>query len=141
MSAVFVDALYWIAIANPRDQWHAQALEASRRLSAAPLITSEAVLTEFLAGLSDRGTGLRRRAVETVRAVQSHPNVEVIEQSHELFEAGLRLYSERLDKEYSLVDCISMHVMRERGLTAALTHDHHFEQEGFRALLRELGGG
>jgi len=27
--------------------------------------------------------------------------------------------------------------MRERGIQNALTHDHHFEQAGFRALLRE----
>jgi predicted nucleic acid-binding protein len=28
-------------------------------------------------------------------------------------------------------------VMAERGLVEALTGDHHFEQAGFRALLRE----
>jgi len=28
-------------------------------------------------------------------------------------------------------------VMRERGITEALVADHHFEQAGFRALLRE----
>ena len=27
-------------------------------------------------------------------------------------------------------------VMTDRGLTEALTGDHHFEQDGFRALLR-----
>ncbi|MGH9832621.1 MAG: hypothetical protein ACREBD_23290 [Blastocatellia bacterium] len=26
-------------------------------------------------------------------------------------------------------------LMRERGINEALTHDHHFEQEGFTALL------
>jgi len=41
----------------------------------------------------------------------------------------------RPDKGYSLVDCISMQTMRREGITDALTHDRHFEQEGFRALL------
>jgi predicted nucleic acid-binding protein len=27
-------------------------------------------------------------------------------------------------------------VMNERGISRALTHDHHFEQAGFEALLR-----
>jgi uncharacterized protein len=36
-----------------------------------------------------------------------------------------------LDKAYSLVDCMSMSLMRERGITHILTNDHHFRQEGF----------
>ncbi|HMG73540.1 MAG TPA: hypothetical protein VK582_08565 [Pyrinomonadaceae bacterium] len=42
---------------------------------------------------------------------------------------------ERPDKGYSLTDCISMNVMRERGLTDVLTNDPHFRQEGYRPLL------
>lgn len=49
---------------------------------------------------------------------------------------GLRLYRGRSDKEWSLTDCVSFNIMRERGLTSALTYDHHFEQAGFEALLR-----
>ena len=41
----------------------------------------------------------------------------------------------RPDKAWSLTDCISFAVMAERGLTEALTADHHFEQAGFRVLL------
>jgi predicted nucleic acid-binding protein len=56
--------------------------------------------------------------------------------SPELFADGLRLHHERPDKEWSLTDCISFHVMRERGITRALAYDIHFEQAGFEALLR-----
>ena len=44
----------------------------------------------------------------------------------------------RPDKRYSLVDCISMQTMRKAALTEVLTNDRHFEQEGFRALFRDL---
>src|SRR6266851_7667037 len=48
----------------------------------------------------------------------------------------LRLHAQRLDKEWSLTDCISFVVMERRGISRALAHDQHFEQAGFEALLR-----
>lgn len=42
----------------------------------------------------------------------------------------------RPDKNYSLCDAVSFMVMGQRGMTDALTTDHHFEQEGFTRLLR-----
>jgi predicted nucleic acid-binding protein len=50
---------------------------------------------------------------------------------------GLELYRARPDKAYSLTDCMSMLIMRREGITEILTHDRHFEQEGFRSLFRE----
>jgi predicted nucleic acid-binding protein len=46
-----------------------------------------------------------------------------------------QLYSSRADKEWGVVDCFSFELMRIRGVTQALTADHHFEQAGFTALL------
>jgi predicted nucleic acid-binding protein len=63
--------------------------------------------------------------------------VQVISQTTDSFSAGLGLYRARLDKGYSLTDCISMETMRHEGITDVLTNDAHFEQEGFRALLRQ----
>jgi len=34
-----------------------------------------------------------------------------------------------------LIECISMHAMRDRDISDILTHDDHFRQEGFRILL------
>jgi uncharacterized protein len=136
MRAVFGDALYWVAVSNPHDQWHERAREVTQSLGACRIVTTEEVLTEFLNFLASRGDYLREKAVATVRRIEANQDVEVVAQSHETFQAGLTLYESRRDKEYSLTDCISMQTMRERGLTEVLTHDHHFEQEGFRALLR-----
>jgi predicted nucleic acid-binding protein len=61
---------------------------------------------------------------------------EWIAASSDLFHEGLELHRQRADKEWSLTDCISFVVMQRRGITRSLTHDHHFEQAGFEALLR-----
>lgn len=39
------------------------------------------------------------------------------------------------DKEYSLIDCISMITMQERQIDQILTNDRHFSQEGFEILM------
>jgi hypothetical protein len=61
-------------------------------------------------------------------------SVRIVPQTTVSFSAGLTLYRARLDKGYSLTDCISMEAMRHEGITDVLTNDGHFEQEGFRAL-------
>ena len=69
--------------------------------------------------------------------IQNSPNIIIVPQSTESFAKGLELYRNRLDKGYSLVDCISMNTMDEHVITQVLTSDHHFEQEGrFVALMR-----
>ncbi len=133
--AVFVDALHWIALINPRDQWHAKAVAAEQTLGDVPLVTTDAVLVEVLNGLSAGGLHLRRLAAEFIRQLIDSPAVEVIPGGWESFLAGLHLYERRLDKGYSLTDCVSMNVMTGRGLHAVLTHDRHFMQEGFTTLI------
>ena len=48
MRQLFADAMYWIAIANHKDQWHAKAVHVMRSLGQATLVTTEEVLDEFL---------------------------------------------------------------------------------------------
>ena len=135
--AVFADAVYWIAFADPRDQWHEQATEARARLPEDErLVTTQEVLTEFLAAMSNKGPHYRQRAVATVRAIYENPSVEVIDQSRQTFFDGLSRYARRLDKAYSLQDCVSMNAMERMGIDGALTNDRHFEQEGFTMLMR-----
>ncbi len=137
MRAIFVDAVYWVAYANPRDQWWEIASEAFERLEdSVQLVTTHEVLTEFLAALSGNGPYLRSIAVRTVHEILDDTNIEVVPQSPESFTNGLERYANRIDKGYSLQDCISMNVMEAKGISQVLTSDHHFEQEGFVVLMK-----
>jgi predicted nucleic acid-binding protein len=135
MRRVFVDTLYWIAITNPKDQWHQAAVNASRRLAGCHLVTTEEVLTEVLNAFSEAGRVLRQEAVTLVRDLHADATVTIHPQSHQTFLSGLALYEARPDKGYSQTDCISMNTMRQEGITEVLTHDNHFTQEGFQILL------
>jgi predicted nucleic acid-binding protein len=133
---LFADTVYWIALTNSFDQYHAKAVEVSSALGNCRLFTTEAVLTEFLNALADKGPLVRAAAVEMVGVIMKNSQVTVIPQSRRTFSRSLAFYKARPDKGYSLTDCGSMLLMRERHLSEALTTDRHFEQEGFVALLR-----
>jgi predicted nucleic acid-binding protein len=76
-----------------------------------------------------------RATTHTSALLQVEPDVEIVADEEELFERGLRLYEQRLDKQWSLTDCISFVVMQRKRIKEALTGDHHFEQAGVVALL------
>ena len=139
MRLVFADTVYWISIIKPKDPWCEAAKSAREKLGAVRIVTTDEVLTEFLAALSKSGPNLRRTVVKMVRAILSDANVRVVPQSHDSFLKGLALYEARSDKEYSLQDCISMNVMKSESITEVLTNDRHFGQEGFTVLMNRDG--
>jgi hypothetical protein len=98
------------------------------------MVTTAWVLTE-LANAMARGAD-RAVCVDFIQRLRSNPNVAVVPPTQALFDLGFDLYVRRPDKDWSLTDCISFVVMRENGLAEALTGDQHFEQAGFKALLR-----
>ena len=136
MRTVFADAVYWIAVAKPKDAWKESASSAREKLGQVRLVTTDEVLTELLAAFSRHGAELRQAAGKMVRAILSNPNVRVVPQSRDSFRNGLQRYEARPDKEYSLQDCISMNIMQSEGIEDILTNDHHFEQEGFTVLMK-----
>lgn len=133
MNAVFADAAYFFALMNPADDHYARALEFARQ-PPGPLVTTCWVLAEVGDGFSQPKH--RAKFARLLELLDSTPDIEVLPPSDEQFRAGSTLHGLRPDKDWSLTDCISFSVMTERGLTDALTTDHHFEQAGFRALLR-----
>jgi predicted nucleic acid-binding protein len=134
MRRIFADAMYWIAVANRKDQWYGKVIRVMRSLGPVTLVTTEEVFDEFLTFYSAHGPALRDVAARIVEKALLNPLVIVRPQSHQSFLDGFALYKARPDKEYSLTDCISMHVMRQEGIAEVLTHDDHFGQEGFAKL-------
>ncbi len=65
-----------------------------------------------------------------------NPDIETVWVDEPLHREAVELLTQKRDKTYFLCDAVSFVLMRQRGITEALTTDRHFEQEGFTRLLR-----
>ncbi len=137
MTSVFADTGYFIGLLVESDHLHDVAAAVTKRVLARRIITSEMVLTEVLNYFAEWGRNYRAAAVSLITDLTTQQAVHIVPQTSELFAAALSLYSQRPDKSWSLTDCASMVICGREGITDVLTHDHHFQQAGFVALLRD----
>jgi uncharacterized protein len=122
---VFLDTAYAIALSSSNDQFHTRATELVDQLetSGTQLVTTRAMLLEIGNALSKQR--YRHAAVQLFDSLEADPTVETVSLSDEVYTRALQLYRERPDEEWGLTDCVSFLVMRDRGLTEALTTDEH----------------
>ena len=135
MRKIFVDTNYIAALINPRDQYYDRARRIQATIGNVNLYSSEMVLAEVLNFYAEAGKHMRTITIRSVRQILTNPDFLVFETPSKLFLEGLDLYEKRLDKGYSVTDCVSMNFMRANGINEILTSDSHFEQEGFQILL------
>jgi uncharacterized protein len=133
MSTVFADAFYFVARLNRHDQHHERVLKFSRDFRA-HLLTSDWVLMEVADALAE--SECRGRVRDFILHLRGTAACEIVPASRELLDRALDLYHQHADKRWTLTDCVSFVIMRERKVTGALTGDRHFEQAGFAALLK-----
>jgi uncharacterized protein len=99
------------------------------------LLTHSYVLAEFVPLCLTRGLD-RPESLSFTTDLMGDPTIEIVWVDDQIHRASLSLLRGRLDKTYSFCDAVSFLLMRERGITEALTTDRHFEQEGFVRLLK-----
>jgi uncharacterized protein len=132
VKAVFADTFFFLASINPADAAHRRALTFSNNYNG-PLITTAWVVTEIADALAHREN--RRVFQNLYSAISTDPRIDIIAPDPDLYDRGLALFFERSDKNWSLTDCISFVVMKDRGISEAATGDHHFVQAGFQLAL------
>lgn len=133
MTRCFADTSYYVALLSADDEAHERAATYTASFDGS-IITTAWILNELANHLAKPPN--RELFLEILREPRADDRVSIVPMDQELFDRGVALYGERLDKEWSVTDCISFIVMREQGVTDALTGDHHFEQVGFTALLK-----
>jgi predicted nucleic acid-binding protein len=135
---VFLDTAYAIALSSPRDEHHQKAVELAEHLetNGTKLVTTRAVVLEIGNALAKQR--YRAAAVALLQALEQDANIEIVPLAEDVYERGFKLFQQREDKEWGLTDCLSFVIMQEHGLNEALTTDEHFEQAGFRTLLKDM---
>lgn len=136
MRLVFADSCYWIALLHPQDNLHGKVQSLIPDLTGSLIVTSDAILTEVLDHFSGKGGHFRKIAGEYVQQVSSNLRVKIVKHEPDKFRDAVAFYIQHGDKEWSMVDCLSMLLMREEGINDVLTSDHHFTQAGFSILIK-----
>lgn len=131
---IFIDTQYVAALVNRRDQYHRQSIELARKFEGLPLLTTDAVLIEIGNALSRQ---FRSEAVGIINRFLTSDDIEIVRTTPDILASALTLYETHDDKSWGMTDCISFVVMRQAGIQDVLTHDQHFTQAGFHALLRD----
>ncbi|OQA15269.1 MAG: hypothetical protein BWY64_02936 [bacterium ADurb.Bin363] len=137
IKSCFLDTSYLIALINTNDRWHKVANYWQEEVikNNILLITTEYILVELADGLSV--LKFRYKAAQMVSLLKNIRYVNIIPASTILFDADLALFKNRLDKEWSLTDCISMIVVHDYSIKDILSSDRHFVQAGYQVLLKD----
>lgn len=138
MADLFVDTAGWVCHFDAVQPQHAAAstligvcLAEGRRL-----VTSNYVVVELVALLTSRRRVPRSDIITCVETLRTWQQVTIVHVDPALHGAAWALLRSRPDKGWSLTDCTSFEIMRQRGIREALTIDRHFEQSGFVRLLQ-----
>ena len=134
--SVYVDTAYLVALLDSRDRLHKSATRLTLELErdSAQLLTSDGVITEF--GNYFARSPLRADAAEWIHALRTDTAWLVTPIDGQLQRRGERRYRKHLDKAWSITDCVSMEIMLDEDLLEVATSDVHFEQAGFKILLK-----
>jgi hypothetical protein len=135
MKKVFVDTAAWLALINIDDDFHQLAKQVKKRLQQEgyQFVTTDFIFLEVADALTS--PLIRSSTISFINRLKNLPMLEVIPVSNSLFEQGWLLYSQRIDKDWGLTDCISFVVMQQFNISLAFTSDKHFQQAGFTRLL------
>lgn len=130
---LFVDTSGWAYYIDKLDALHPLVIKHVHSVLAKKqsLVTTNYIIAELVALLSSRYHLSRNRLVEIINSLKREQSIKIVHIGQDIDDEAWRLLETRLDKEWSLVDASSFVVMKQRGITHALTSDHHFMQAGF----------
>ena len=133
MKKIFVDTSGWGNLVVQSQEFHTKTKEIylSAKQNNTRLTTTSYILTEITALFFSPLRVSRLKTIAFIEGIKNSSLVDIIHIDERIEQESWKLFSNRIDKDWSLVDCSSFVVMEEKKISDALTTDQHFEQAGF----------
>jgi predicted nucleic acid-binding protein len=138
MSAeVFADTNFWVAVFDAKDSLHDVASAAIEELPPnSRIVTSQVVFGEVFELFARKSVSFKQEIITYITDLLDDQSIILEPSTPKLFDDTIAFYRKHADKEWGFVDCSSFVIMKRRSIKEALTYDKHFQQAGFKALLR-----
>ena len=138
MNEIFADTSGWANYLVRSEPFHQQATQLMRQWHQehTKVVTTNYVLSELVALFISPLRIPRPQQIQTIETIVAAEWIELVHIDKILHDQTWQFLRQYDDKMWSLVDCSSFVVMRERRISQGFTTDHHFEQAGFLRLLK-----
>ena len=130
---IFVDTGAWIAISNPRDQHHheAVAIYNDLRHRETQLLTTDYVIDETITRLRyDENHRMAVLFLRHIEHLETVTDVVLVAIDNDLFEKAKALFRQYNSARLSFTDCTSFVVCHENNIREAFAFDQHFPMMG-----------
>ena len=130
---IFVDTGAWIAILNPNDQYHREAVAVYRHFQQQKtrFLTTDYVIDETVTRLRyDTNHSIAVMFLERIELLVETNVLTLIEIDNRLFREAIALFRQYDSTRLSFTDCTSFVVCAENNIHEAFAFDQHFSMMG-----------
>ena len=134
MIKIFVDSSFFVASVKEADENHLKAKNLIEKIRTNDylLYTSFYTIDESATVLSQRIS--KQVAIEFLDKFKNKDYMAILELDHISREKSYSLFKQIRSKNISMVDCHSIILMKENGITDCLSFDQHFSQFSLKLL-------
>ena len=130
---IFVDTGAWIAILNPNDQYHREAVAVYRHFQQQKtrFLTTDYVIDETVTRLRyDTNHSIAVMFLERIELLVETDVLTLIEIDNCIFREAIALFRQYDSTRLSFTDCTSFVVCEENDILEAFAFDQHFSMMG-----------
>ena len=130
---IFVDTGAWIAILNPNDQYHREAVAVYRHFQQQKtrFLTTDYVIDETVTRLRyDTNHSIAVMFLERIELLVETDVLTLIEIDNRIFQEAITLFRQYDSTRLSFTDCTSFVVCQENDILEAFAFDQHFLMMG-----------
>ena len=130
---IFVDTGAWIAILNPNDQYHREAVAVYRHFQQQKtrFLTTDYVIDETVTRLRyDTNHSVAVMFLERIELLVETRVLTLVEIDNRIFREAITLFRQYDSARLSFTDCTSFVMCRENDILEAFAFDQHFSMMG-----------